>query len=92
MQCAYGANFDHGLKKADTPGILQQFQDAFADQKRPILIRAKSPSARIDFILVSPNAKLGSANIINTLASDLYPIVSDVLLKRQAPFTNGAGQ
>lgn len=43
---------------------------------------AYAPTKKIDYILTTPNMEIQSTDVIQTLASDHFPVTADVTLTR----------
>lgn len=66
--------------------FTKQLQNPFADQPDAFTFDSINPSATIDYILASSEIRLGereNARVIQTQASDHFPIISNLYLKRQ---------
>ncbi|WP_010531436.1 endonuclease/exonuclease/phosphatase family protein [Lentibacillus jeotgali] len=64
--------------------LFSRFNDAWAEsgEGEGYTYLASSPSKRIDYILTSQGLGVSNAKVIDTLASDHLPVVTDVTLKR----------
>lgn len=66
--------------------FTKELQNQFADQPNAFTFDSINPSATIDYILASSEVMLGereNARVIQTQASDHFPIISNLYLKRQ---------
>lgn len=64
--------------------LFNRFQDAWDESGKGDghTFSAVSPSKRIDYILTSPGMESSNAEVIDTLASDHLPVITDVTLTR----------
>lgn len=69
--------------------MYANYQDAFADQNEAYTYSAANPTKRIDFIFTSNHIQTKGARVIDTLASDHLPLMTELVLERDEPFTNG---
>ena len=56
------------------------YHDAFDDQNKAYTIPAGNPTRRIDYIFTSKNIETDDSDVIDTLASDHLPIVTELTL------------
>jgi endonuclease/exonuclease/phosphatase family metal-dependent hydrolase len=66
--------------------LTKEFQNQFADQPNAFTFDSFNPHATIDYILASSEVMLGkreNARVIQTQASDHFPIISNLYLERQ---------
>lgn len=88
-----GAGTDPTLFFGDlnaTPGsaelapLLARLRDVWPDSAGAGLsYPAKEPVKRIDYVLASPHFRVRAARVVNSLASDHRPVVSDLVLMRR---------
>jgi endonuclease/exonuclease/phosphatase family metal-dependent hydrolase len=65
--------------------LLDRFEDAWtlAGQGDGFTIPSTSPTARIDYVLVSPELEVERATVPNSIASDHLPVVAELELPRR---------
>lgn len=61
--------------------ISEGMKDAFAEQQDAFTFKANNPTIRIDYILGSPELSFTNSKVIHSLASDHFPIITDIDLK-----------
>ncbi|AZU62304.1 endonuclease/exonuclease/phosphatase family protein [Neobacillus mesonae] len=69
--------------------LYSNYQDTFAEENKANTYPAINPTKRIDYIFSSNNLETKVARVINTLASDHLPIMTELVLERNDPFNNG---
>ncbi|GHH98921.1 metal-dependent hydrolase [Neobacillus kokaensis] len=69
--------------------LYSNYQDTFAGENKANTYPAANPAKRIDYIFCSTNLEIKEAKVINTLASDHLPILTELVLERNEPFNNG---
>ncbi|GEP96614.1 endonuclease/exonuclease/phosphatase family protein [Chitinophaga cymbidii] len=61
--------------------ISEGMKDAFAGKQNAFTFKSNNPTIRIDYILGSGDLSFSNSKVINSLASDHFPIVTDIILK-----------
>ncbi|HWO98328.1 MAG TPA: endonuclease/exonuclease/phosphatase family protein [Bacillus sp. (in: firmicutes)] len=69
--------------------MYANYRDAFGNQNEAYTYSAENPTKRIDYIFTSNHIETKDARVIDTLASDHLPLMTELVLERVEPFTNG---
>ncbi|GIP37671.1 metal-dependent hydrolase [Paenibacillus sp. J31TS4] len=77
---------------AELASLQEDFHDTYADRNEDYTFPSTGPTSRIDYILTSADTGIGERQVLQTPASDHLPITTELILKRTAPFENGAGK
>src|SRR5699024_3745911 len=73
--------------------LFQTFQDAWASihDSPGYTFRADDPVTTIDYILLSPDIEIQSSQVIDSLASDHFPVVANLILTTEEYPCNASG-
>jgi len=70
---------DNSSIKYITNGMV----DAFQDQPNAFTFKSNNPTIRIDYIIGSEDVEFVNSNVVKTLASDHFPIVTEIKVQNQ---------
>jgi endonuclease/exonuclease/phosphatase (EEP) superfamily protein YafD len=69
--------------------MYANYRDAIANQSEAYTYSEENPTKRIDYIFTSNHIETKGARVIDSLASDHLPLMTELVLERYEPFTIG---